>query len=135
LRPRARDRPRESRAGPPPAPARTRRCRSPAGARPRTRARAGLRTPRAVRSRSRDGPGRVPPRLLGRRSRVVTRLRAGLPVVGPYNPAMGRQWLQKKRGINAEKRAKMTSKLAREIVVAAKMGAPDPAFNPRLALA
>jgi len=48
---------------------------------------------------------------------------------------MGRQWLQKKRGINAEKRAKITSKLAREIVVAAKMGAPDPAFNPRLALA
>ena len=48
---------------------------------------------------------------------------------------MGRQWLQKKRGINAEKRAKMTSKLAREIMVAAKMGAPDPAFNPRLALA
>lgn len=53
----------------------------------------------------------------------------------PYNPAMGRQWLQKKRGINAEKRAKLTSKLAREIMVAAKMGAPDPAFNPRLALA
>jgi YebC/PmpR family DNA-binding regulatory protein len=48
---------------------------------------------------------------------------------------MGRQWLQKKRGINAEKRAKMTSKLAREITVAAKLGAPDPAFNPRLALA
>ncbi len=48
---------------------------------------------------------------------------------------MGRQWLQKKRGINAEKRAKITSKLAREITVAAKMGAPDPAFNPRLALA
>jgi YebC/PmpR family DNA-binding regulatory protein len=52
-----------------------------------------------------------------------------------YNPAMGRQWLQKKRGINAERRAKVTSKLAREITVAAKMGAPDPAFNPRLALA
>jgi YebC/PmpR family DNA-binding regulatory protein len=48
---------------------------------------------------------------------------------------MGRQWLQKKRGINAEKRAKITSKLAREITVAAKMGAPDPAFNPRLAWA
>ncbi|MBK7644151.1 MAG: YebC/PmpR family DNA-binding transcriptional regulator [Planctomycetes bacterium] len=47
---------------------------------------------------------------------------------------MGRQWLQKKRGLNAEKRAKITSKLAREITVAAKMGAPDPAFNPRLAL-
>lgn len=43
--------------------------------------------------------------------------------------------MQKKRGINADKRAKITSKLAREIVVAAKMGAPDPAFNPRLALA
>jgi YebC/PmpR family DNA-binding regulatory protein len=52
-----------------------------------------------------------------------------------YNPDMGRQWLQKKRGINAEKRAKITSKLAREITVAAKMGTPDPAFNPRLALA
>lgn len=52
-----------------------------------------------------------------------------------YNARVGRQWLQKKRGINAEKRAKITSKLAREIVVAAKMGAPDPAFNPRLALA
>lgn len=48
---------------------------------------------------------------------------------------MGRQWLAKKRGINAEKRAKIASKLAREITVAAKMGAPDPAFNPRLALA
>jgi YebC/PmpR family DNA-binding regulatory protein len=48
---------------------------------------------------------------------------------------MGRQWLQKKRGINAEKRAKITSKLAREITVAAKMGTPDPAFNPRLSLA
>lgn len=52
-----------------------------------------------------------------------------------YNGGMGRQWLQKKRGINAEKRAKITSKLAREITVAAKMGAPDIAFNPRLALA
>lgn len=49
--------------------------------------------------------------------------------------AMGRQWMQKKREINASKRAKITSKLAREITVAAKMGAPDPAFNPRLALA
>ena len=53
----------------------------------------------------------------------------------PYNRGMGRQWLAKKREINASKRAKMTSKLAREITVAAKMGTPDPAFNPRLALA
>ncbi|MEZ6016084.1 MAG: YebC/PmpR family DNA-binding transcriptional regulator [Planctomycetota bacterium] len=48
---------------------------------------------------------------------------------------MGRQWLQKKREINANKRAKITSKLVREITVAAKMGAPDPAMNPRLAVA
>ena len=43
--------------------------------------------------------------------------------------------MAKKREINASKRAKMTSKLAREITVAAKMGSPDPTFNPRLALA
>jgi transcriptional/translational regulatory protein YebC/TACO1 len=48
---------------------------------------------------------------------------------------MGRQWLQKKREINANKRAKITSKLVREITVAAKMGVPDPAMNPRLAVA
>ncbi|MCW5723230.1 MAG: YebC/PmpR family DNA-binding transcriptional regulator, partial [Devosia sp.] len=32
-------------------------------------------------------------------------------------------------------RSKIFSKLAREITVAAKMGQPDPAFNPRLRLA
>lgn len=48
---------------------------------------------------------------------------------------MGRQWLQKKREINANKRAKITSKLVREITVAAKMGAPDPALNARLLVA
>ena len=48
---------------------------------------------------------------------------------------MGRQWLQKKREINAGKRAKITSKLVREITIAAKMGEPNPAFNPRLAVA
>jgi len=48
---------------------------------------------------------------------------------------MGRQWLQKKREINANKRARMTTKLVREISVAAKMGAPDPDMNPRLAVA
>src|SRR5690606_18090974 len=35
----------------------------------------------------------------------------------------------------ANKRAKITSKLVREIMVAAKMGVPDPAMNPRLSLA
>jgi transcriptional/translational regulatory protein YebC/TACO1 len=39
---------------------------------------------------------------------------------------MGRQWLQKKREINANKRAKIVTKLVREITVAAKMGVPDP---------
>ena len=48
---------------------------------------------------------------------------------------MGRQWLHSKREVNANKKAKITSKLVREITVAAKMGTPDPAMNPRLAMA
>jgi YebC/PmpR family DNA-binding regulatory protein len=48
---------------------------------------------------------------------------------------MGRQWLAKKKEINANKRAKITSKLVREITVAAKMGLPDPEMNARLAVA
>lgn len=48
---------------------------------------------------------------------------------------MGRQWLQKKREINAAKRGKIATKLVREITVAARSGAPDPAMNPRLAVA
>ena len=48
---------------------------------------------------------------------------------------MGRQWLQKKREINANKRAKISSKLVREITVAAKSGMPDPTRNARLAVA
>ncbi len=48
---------------------------------------------------------------------------------------MGRQWLLKKREINGAKRAKVATKLVREISVAAKSGTPDPAMNARLALA
>ena len=48
---------------------------------------------------------------------------------------MGRQWLHAKREVNANKKAKITSKLVREITVAAKMGAADPDMNPRLAMA
>jgi YebC/PmpR family DNA-binding regulatory protein len=48
---------------------------------------------------------------------------------------MGRQWLQKKREINANKRAKITTKLVREVTIAAKLGLPDPAMNARLAVA
>jgi YebC/PmpR family DNA-binding regulatory protein len=48
---------------------------------------------------------------------------------------MGRQWLQKKREINAAKRGKLSNKLVREITIAAKSGVPDPTMNPRLAVA
>jgi YebC/PmpR family DNA-binding regulatory protein len=47
---------------------------------------------------------------------------------------MGRQWLQKNKEINAAKRGKLFSKLAREISIAAKSGLPDPAMNARLAV-
>jgi len=47
---------------------------------------------------------------------------------------MGRQWLQKNKEINAAKRGKLFSKLAREISIAAKSGLPDPAKNARLAV-
>ena len=49
--------------------------------------------------------------------------------------SMGRQWLHSKKEVTANRRAKITTKLVREITVAAKMGVPDPEMNPRLALA
>jgi YebC/PmpR family DNA-binding regulatory protein len=48
---------------------------------------------------------------------------------------MGRQWLQKNREINANRRGKIVNKLVREIQVAARAGPPDPEMNPRLAVA
>jgi YebC/PmpR family DNA-binding regulatory protein len=48
---------------------------------------------------------------------------------------MGRQWLHSKKEVTANRRAQVTSKLVREIMVAAKMGVPDPDMNPRLQLA
>jgi YebC/PmpR family DNA-binding regulatory protein len=48
---------------------------------------------------------------------------------------MGRQWLHSKKEVTANRRAKITTKLVREITVAAKMGVPDPEMNARLALA
>lgn len=48
---------------------------------------------------------------------------------------MGRQWLHSKKEVTANRRAQITSKLVREIMVAAKMGVPDPDMNPRLQLA
>ncbi len=43
--------------------------------------------------------------------------------------------IQHRKGRQDAKRSKMFSKLSKEITVAAKMGAPDPNFNPRLRLA
>ena len=45
---------------------------------------------------------------------------------------MGRQWLHAKRLVAGLRKGRATSKLVREISVAAKMGGPDPAMNARL---
>jgi len=45
---------------------------------------------------------------------------------------MGRQWLHAKRLVAGLKKGRATSKLVREISVAAKMGGADPAMNARL---
>jgi YebC/PmpR family DNA-binding regulatory protein len=48
---------------------------------------------------------------------------------------LGAQWKQAGREANAQKRGQMVIKLVREIVVAAKLGGPDPDLNPRLSAA
>jgi YebC/PmpR family DNA-binding regulatory protein len=48
---------------------------------------------------------------------------------------VGAQWKQAGREANAQKKGQMTAKLVREIMVAAKLGGPDPDLNPRLAAA
>ncbi len=45
---------------------------------------------------------------------------------------MGAQWKQKGREISALKRGQLFGKLAKEIIVAAKAGGPDPDLNARL---
>ena len=40
--------------------------------------------------------------------------------------------IQYRKGAQDKKRAKVFSKLGKEITVAAKLGLPDPAMNPRL---
>jgi YebC/PmpR family DNA-binding regulatory protein len=45
---------------------------------------------------------------------------------------MGRQWLQAKREIDHRKKGQANSKLLREIMIAAKLGGPDPDCNARL---
>jgi YebC/PmpR family DNA-binding regulatory protein len=46
---------------------------------------------------------------------------------------MGRQWLQAKREVAHLKKGQVVGKLVKEIMVAAKLGGPDPAGNARLA--
>src|ERR1017187_2623923 len=48
---------------------------------------------------------------------------------------MGAQWKQAGREANAQKKGQMVVKLVREIMVAAKLGGPDPELNPRLTAA
>jgi YebC/PmpR family DNA-binding regulatory protein len=48
---------------------------------------------------------------------------------------MGRQWLHAKRAVASMKKAQATGKIVREMMVAAKMGGPDPESNARLAAA
>jgi YebC/PmpR family DNA-binding regulatory protein len=48
---------------------------------------------------------------------------------------MGAQWKQAGREINAHRKGQMVVKLTREIMVAAKLGGPDPDLNARLAAA
>ena len=48
---------------------------------------------------------------------------------------MGAQWKQAGREANAQKKGQMVAKVVREIMVAAKLGGPDPDLNPRLAAA
>jgi YebC/PmpR family DNA-binding regulatory protein len=48
---------------------------------------------------------------------------------------MGAQWKQAGREANAQKKGQLVVKLVREIMVAAKLGGPEPDLNPRLAAA
>lgn len=48
---------------------------------------------------------------------------------------MGAQWKQAGREANAQKKGQIVVKLVREIMVAAKLGGPDPDLNARLAAA
>jgi len=48
---------------------------------------------------------------------------------------MGRQWLHSKRAVASKKKTQVVGKLVREIMVAIKMGGPDPEMNARLAAA
>src|SRR5689334_22719015 len=48
---------------------------------------------------------------------------------------MGRQWLHAKREVAGLKKGQLVGKLVKEMMVASKLGGPDPAANARLAAA
>src|SRR5687767_2993976 len=50
----------------------------------------------------------------------------------PNSPPMGRQWLHAKREVANLKKGQAVGKLVKEIMVAAKLGGPDPGANARL---
>jgi YebC/PmpR family DNA-binding regulatory protein len=54
---------------------------------------------------------------------------------GRVRVPMGAQWKQAGREANAQKKGQMVVKLVREIMVAAKLGGPEPDLNARLAAA
>jgi YebC/PmpR family DNA-binding regulatory protein len=54
---------------------------------------------------------------------------------GTVRVPMGAQWKQAGREANAQKKGQVVVKLVREIMVAAKLGGPDPDLNARLAAA
>ena len=58
--------------------------------------------------------------------------RADAPLV---DGGMGRQWLHAKREVAGLKKGQLVGKLVKELMVASKMGGPDPAGNARLAAA
>ncbi len=49
-----------------------------------------------------------------------------------YFHPMGRQWLQAKREVAGLKKGQMVGKIVKEIMVASKLGGPEPDGNPRL---
>jgi YebC/PmpR family DNA-binding regulatory protein len=76
----------------------------------------------------------IPPLLPDRVAEFQIRLHGGF-AQRKKAPPMGRQWLHAKRAIASKSKSQATGKLVKEIMVAAKMGGPDPDGNARLAAA
>ena len=85
-----------------------------------------------------DGSGRANKREVTRTGelRSVGRMRQGARSTSktppPFQNFMGRQWLQAKREVAGLKKGQMVGKIVKEIMVAAKLGGPEPDGNARL---